>query len=106
MQKIGYIGRKINIPTISMLFVENIYLLPENVSTFKGTIISKNDEILIKTSYFQDKTVPIILENKAEVDSILATLYNVNMQICKKKGLDIYQKVDPSLFWYMNTIQC
>lgn len=79
MQKTGCTGRKASIPAISVLFIEDIYLLPENVSTLTETTTSKDDEILVKTSLFRDRTVLIIRENKAEVDDILATLYNANM---------------------------
>ena len=106
MQRIGRAGHKASIPAISVLFLEDIHLLPENVSTFTETTSSKGNEILVKTSPFQDRTVPVTRENKAEVDDILATLYNANMQICKEKSLNAYQKVDPSLLWYMNTIGC
>lgn len=106
MQRIGRASRKASIPAISVLFVEDIHLLPINLSTFTEIIISKNDKILVKTSFFQDRLVPVIRENKAEVDGILATLYDANMQICKEKGLNTYQKVDPSLLWYVNSIEC
>ena len=106
MQRIGRAGRKASIPAISVLFVKDIHLLPENVSTLTETTTSKDDKILVKTSLFRDRTVPVTRENKTEVDGILANLYNANMQICKKKGLNAYQKVDPSLLWYLNTIKC
>lgn len=106
MQRIGCASCKASIFAISMLFVEDIYLLPENVSTLTKTITSKDDGILVKTSLFQDWTVPVTRKNKAEVDGILTTLYNANMQIRKEKGLNAYQKVDPSLLWYVNIIKC
>ena len=59
MQKIGHADRKASILAISVLFVEDIHLLSENVSTFTETTTLKDDEILVKTSLFQDKTVPV-----------------------------------------------
>lgn len=79
MQRTGCTGRKASIPAISVLFIEDIYLLPENVSTFIETTTSKDEEILVKTSLFRDRTVPVTRKNKAEVDGILATLYDANM---------------------------
>lgn len=106
MQRIGRAGHKGSIPAIFVLLVEDIYLLPENVSTLTETITLKDNGILVKTSLFWNRTISVTRKNNAEVDGILATLYNANMQICKKKGLNAYQKVDPSLLWYVNTIGC
>ena len=52
MQRIGRAGHKASIPAISMLFVEDIHLLLENVSTLTKTTTSKDDKILVKTSLF------------------------------------------------------
>lgn len=90
MQKIGRAGCKASIFAISVLFVDNIHLLSENVLIFIETTTLKDDEILVKTSFFRDKIVFITRENKAEIDSILAILYNTNMQIRKKKSLNTY----------------
>lgn len=60
MQKIGYASHKINIPAISVFFIENIHLLLKNILTFIETTTLKKKEILIKTSFFQNKTILII----------------------------------------------
>lgn len=52
MQKIGCAGRKASIFAIFVLFIENIYLLPENISTLKETTTLKDNEIFVKTSPF------------------------------------------------------
>ena len=106
MQRISPAVRKASILVIFVLFIKDIHLLPENVSTLTKTITSKDNEILVKTSLFRDRIVLVTRENKTEVDGILAILYNANMQIRKEKGLNAYQKVDPSLLWYVNTIEC
>lgn len=43
--------------------------------------------------------------HSTKVDSIFLVLYNKNMQICKEKSLNDYQKIDPSGFWYINTME-
>lgn len=59
MQRFGHTSCKASIPIISILFVENVYLLLENISTLIKTTISKDNEILVKTSLFWDKTVTV-----------------------------------------------
>lgn len=43
MQKIGYISYKGSISAIYVLFVENIYFLPKNISTLIETTISEEN---------------------------------------------------------------
>lgn len=59
MQKIGHAGRKASIPAVLVLFVEEAYFLPENVSTLIETTTTKDNKVMVKTSLFQDKTVAV-----------------------------------------------
>lgn len=52
MQRIGHAGRKSSIPAVSVVFVEDIHLLPEDVSTLTETTILENNQVLVKTSPF------------------------------------------------------
>lgn len=40
----------------------------------------------------------IINKNKAKVNGIISNLYNKNMQIYKKKNINVYQKFDFFIF--------
>lgn len=51
LQQISYNNCKASIPIIFVLFVKNIYLLLENISTLMEKTILKDNEILIKTSF-------------------------------------------------------
>lgn len=105
MQRFGYASYKASISAISILFIKNVYLLPENVSTLIEITISKNNQVMVKTSLFWNRIITVTWKNKAEVDGIvMSILYDVNMQIRKEKGLNTHQRVDPSLLWYLNTI--
>lgn len=52
MQRIGRAGRKFSILAVSMVFVEDIHLLPEDVSTLTETTILENNQVLVKTNLF------------------------------------------------------
>lgn len=106
MQKIGYTSRKASIPTILVLFVKDAYLLPENVLMLTKITTIKNNEVVVKTSLFWERTIVVTRENKAKVEGIMSTLYNVNIQICKEKDLNAYYQLDPSFIWYVNIVEC
>lgn len=52
MQRIGRAGQKSSIPAVSLMFIEGIHLLPEDVSTLTETTILENNQVLVKTSLF------------------------------------------------------
>lgn len=52
MQRFGHASYKASISVISILFIKNVYLLPENVSTLIEITISKNNQVMVKTSPF------------------------------------------------------
>ena len=79
-------------------FVEDAYLFSENLLSFIETATTKHNEVVVKASFFQDKAIAVILDNKNEVDCIILTLYNRLMQIRKEKGLTAYHHVDLVLF--------
>lgn len=49
MQRFGYANCKASILVISILFVQNIYLLPKKISMLIKTITLRDNEIMIKT---------------------------------------------------------
>lgn len=95
MKRIGYTGCKTSILEIFTLLIENIYLLPEKILTFTEITTLGKNEVLVKTSTFWDRIIFLIQENKIEIS---LTLYNVNREICKKKNLNAYQKIDLPFF--------
>lgn len=52
IQKIGRTSQKSSIFVVSVVFVEDIYFLSEDVSTLTETTILENNQMLIKTSLF------------------------------------------------------
>ena len=43
---------------------------------------------------------------KEEVYAIILYLYKLNTQICRKKQLGLYHKVDPTVLWLVNIVYC
>ena len=105
LQKIGYAGRKANITAVLILFVEDSYLLSENILAFTKTRSTKDYEVVVKTRLFQDREVVVTPKKKNEVNGIISTLYNKIIQICKDKSLSAYHLVDPLFLWYVNTFR-
>lgn len=52
MQRTGRTCWKSSIPAVSVVFVEDIHLLQENVSTLIKTTILEDNQVLVKTSFF------------------------------------------------------
>ena len=50
MQSIGHAGCKTNIFAVLVTFVENAYLLPENILALMETTTTKNNEVVVKVS--------------------------------------------------------
>lgn len=67
IERFGHADCKSSIFTIFILFVENIYLLPEKLSTFTKTTISRHNKTMVKTSPFQDRIVAIIQKKKLKL---------------------------------------
>lgn len=59
MQKIGHAKCQAIIPVVLVLFIKDAYLLPENVLTLTEIITTKNNEVVIKTSLFQNRTIVV-----------------------------------------------
>lgn len=77
MQHIGQAERNLRIAAVTILFIEDCYLLPKNVST-----LAKN--------LFKNKTMPVFPTNRVEVDAAISLLYTDNMQIRKERGSNYY----------------
>ncbi len=106
MQHFGRAERNPRIAAVSLLFIEDCYLLPDNVNSLtERTVTNKNLEI-VKISPFRDKTMPVSRKNRKEISTVISSLYAGNMQIRKDKGLNVYHQVDPALLWYINTTGC
>lgn len=94
MQRFDCASCKINIPTVLVLFIKDVYHLPENMLTLMEKTIINANEVVIKASICHNIIVVVILKNTAKVDDIISTLCDENMQICKKKCLTTYHLVD------------
>lgn len=59
MQKIDHASRQAIIPVVLVLFVKDTYLLPKNVLALTEITTTKNNEVVLKTSFFQNRTIVV-----------------------------------------------
>ena len=94
LQRIGCADRRASITAVLILFIEDSYLLSENILVFTKTRNTKDHIFVVKTRLFLDREVVVIPKKKNDVDGIISILYNKIIQICKNKSLSAYHPVD------------
>ena len=80
-------------PAWALIFIEQMYILPDNVDT-------------ITESNIKDSRVSVEATNATKAKRLITALYEKNMPSKKEKLISIYHKLNPAIVWYVKTISC
>lgn len=92
-QRLGRGERDVSCLAVAMVFVETREILPDDVHTLEG-------------SAFKDLQLPITRENRDQTTDIIARLYRKHIKSNAPKTGNSYQRTDPVVLWFLNTIGC
>lgn len=91
MQKIEHTVYSICYTGIIIVFVKSKYVLPKKIS---------------KNSNFAGSNLVVAANREEEAHAIILYFHKSNTQICQKRQLSFYHKVDLTVLWFINTVGC